>query len=43
MYLKCIKKIEENLYKKYIYNFYLLNFNLFRLYMFCYNIVKKQK
>lgn len=33
MYLKHIKKIEENLYKKYIYNYYLPSFILFRLYV----------
>lgn len=43
MYLKGIKRIEGNLYKKYkyIYNYYFLSLNLFRLVYFI--ILKKQK
>lgn len=42
MYLKHIKRIEENLYKKYIYNYYFLSLNLFRLVYFVITL-KKQK
>lgn len=40
MYLKHIKKIEENLYKKYIYNYKLSRVSIYLDYMFCYNIEK---
>lgn len=42
MYLKHIKRIEENLYKKYIYNYYFLSLNLFGLVYFVITL-KKQK